>query len=103
MYAVITSGSKQFTVKEGETLKIEKLAAEVGSTVDFEQVLMISNGDDIKIGKPFLKGAKVKATVVEHGRHKKLLIVKFRRRKHHKKQMGHRQDYTEIKIEQIVA
>jgi large subunit ribosomal protein L21 len=103
MYAVITSGSKQFTVKEGDKLKLEKLIAEVGSTINFENVLMVSNGDDIKIGKPFVSGAKVTATVVEHGRHKKLSIVKFRRRKHHMKQMGHRQHYTEVKIEQIVA
>lgn|ERR1041385_1275710 len=103
MYAVITSGSKQFTVKEGETLKLGKLTAEVGSTIDFDKVLMVANGDDIKIGTPFVKGAKVKASVVEHGRHEKLLIVKFRRRKHHKKQMGHRQDYTAVKIETISA
>jgi large subunit ribosomal protein L21 len=103
MYAVITSGSKQFTVKEGETLKLGKLTAEVGSTIDFDKVLMVANGDDIKIGAPFVKGAIVKASVVEHGRHKKLLIVKFRRRKHHKKQMGHRQDYTAVKIETISA
>jgi large subunit ribosomal protein L21 len=103
MYAVITSGSKQFTVKEGERLKIGKLTGEVGSTINFANVLMVANGDDVKIGAPFVKGAKVVASVVEHGRHKKLLIVKFRRRKHHKKQMGHRQDYTEVKIEQIIA
>ncbi len=103
MYAVITSGSKQFTVKEGQTLKLEKIDAEVGSNITFDDILMISNGDNIQIGKPYVTGAKVTATIVEHGRHKKLLIVKFRRRKHHKKQMGHRQYYTEVKIEQIVA
>lgn len=103
MYAVITSGSKQFTVREGETLKIAKLSADVGATISFDNVLMVSNGDDIKIGKPYVQGAKVTASVVEHGRHKKVIIVKFRRRKHHKKQMGHRQDYTEVKIEKIVA
>ncbi len=103
MYAVITSGSKQFTVRVGDKLKLEKLVADVGSAIDFDKVLLVSNGDDIKIGKPFVEGAAVKASVVEHGRHKKLTIVKFRRRKHHKKQMGHRQYYTEVKIEQIVA
>jgi large subunit ribosomal protein L21 len=103
MYAVITSGSKQFTVKEGETLKLGKIEAEVGSSITFDNILMISNGDDVKIGAPYVAGAKVTASIVEHGRHKKILIVKFRRRKHHKKQMGHRQDYTEVKIEQIVA
>jgi large subunit ribosomal protein L21 len=101
MYAVITSGSKQFTVREGDKLKLEKLTAEVGATVNFDNILMVSNGDSINIGKPFVSGAKVQATVVEHGRHKKLTIVKFRRRKHHKKQMGHRQYYTEVKIEKI--
>ncbi len=100
MYAVITSGGKQFRVIEGQTLKVAKMTAEVGSTVDFDQVLMLVNGDDIKVGTPFLK-AKVAASIVSHGRHKKIHIVKFKRRKHHRKQMGHRQDYTEIKITQI--
>lgn len=103
MYAVITSGSKQFTVKEGDKLKLEKLTAEVGSTISFDDVLMVANGDDIKIGAPFVKGAKVTATVLDQGRHKKITIIKFRRRKHHKKSMGHRQYYTEVKIEQISA
>lgn len=101
MYAVITSGGKQFRVAEGQTLKVAKLVAEVGSTIDFDKVLMMVNGDDIKIGTPFLKGGKVAASIVSHGRHKKVHIVKFRRRKHHRKQMGHRQDYTEIKITKI--
>ncbi|OAI48697.1 50S ribosomal protein L21 [Gammaproteobacteria bacterium SCGC AG-212-F23] len=103
MYAVITSGSKQFTVKVGDTLKLESLAAETGSTVNFDQVLMVANGDKVQLGKPYVKGAKVTATVVEHGRHKKILIMKFRRRKHHQKQMGHRQNYTEVKINEILV
>ncbi|HSW69429.1 MAG TPA: 50S ribosomal protein L21 [Gammaproteobacteria bacterium] len=101
MYAVITSGGKQFRVSEGQTLKVAKIAADVGSTIDIDQVLMLVNGDDIKVGAPFLKGSKVAASIVSHGRHKKIHIVKFKRRKHHHKQMGHRQDYTEIKITQI--
>ncbi len=101
MYAVITSGGKQFRVIEGQTLKIAKLTAEVGSTIDFDKVLMLVNGDDIKVGAPFLSGGKVAASIVSHGRHKKIHIVKFRRRKHHRKQMGHRQDYTEVKITKI--
>jgi large subunit ribosomal protein L21 len=98
MYAVITSGGKQYRVVEGQTLKLEKLEIEVGSTVDFDQVLMIGNGDDIKIGKPLLQGGKVTASVISQGRHDKVHIIKFRRRKHHMKQMGHRQYFTEVKI-----
>lgn len=100
MYAVITSGSKQFRVAEGQTLKVAKIAAEVGSTVDLK-VLMVVNGNDIKVGTPFLNDNKVAASIVSHGRHKKIQIVKFKRRKHHRKQMGHRQDYTEIEITKI--
>ncbi|MEO8401859.1 MAG: 50S ribosomal protein L21 [Gammaproteobacteria bacterium] len=101
MYAVITSGGKQFRVTEGLTLKISKLTAEVGATIDFDKVLMVVNGDNIKVGKPYLSGSKVAASIVSHGRHKKIHIVKFRRRKHHRKQMGHRQDFTEVKITHI--
>lgn len=103
MYAVIGSGGKQYRVVEGQTLKLETLVAEVGATVNFDKVLMVVNGDDIKVGKPALENAKVSATVVSHGRHKKIQIIKFRRRKHHRKQMGHRQDYTEVKITQVVG
>ena len=101
MYAVITSGSKQYRVVEGQTLKLTKIAAEVGSNIDFNQVLLFANGDDIQVGAPFIDGRKVVATVVSHGRGKKIEIIKFRRRKHHMKRMGHRQDYTEVKITQI--
>jgi large subunit ribosomal protein L21 len=103
MYAVIISGGKQYRVVEGQTLKLEKLVVDVGSTVEFEQVLMIGNGDDIKLGKPYLKGSKVTASIVSHGRHDKIHILKFRRRKHHQKQMGHRQYFTEVKITEIQA
>lgn len=102
-YAVVVSGGKQHRVVEGETLKLEKLPLEVGSTVEFDQILMVANGDDIKIGLPLVKGAKVSASVISQGRHKKVRIVKFRRRKHHQKSMGHRQYFTEVKIEKIVA
>ncbi|EKD73153.1 MAG: hypothetical protein ACD_45C00430G0001 [uncultured bacterium] len=101
MYAVIISGGQQFRVTEGQTLKVAKLTAEVGTVVDFDKVLMVVNGDDFKVGKPYLSNNKVTASILSHGRHKKIHIVKFRRRKHHRKQMGHRQDYTEIKITQI--
>jgi len=103
MYAVIVSGGKQHRVKEGETLKLEKIEVETGATVEFDQVLLVSNGDDVKVGTPVVAGAKVTAEVVSHGRHKKIKIIKFRRRKHHMKQQGHRQWFTEVKITGINA
>lgn len=101
MYAVITSGGRQYRVMEGQTLKLEKLEADVGATVNFDQVLMVANGDKIQLGQPFVSGCKVAASVIGQGRHKKIHIMKFRRRKHHQKQMGHRQYFTEVKIEKI--
>lgn len=103
MYAIIFSGGKQYRVKEGDTLKLETLPAEVGASVDFDQVLLVGEGKEVKVGAPFLKGCKVSATVLSQGRHKKIHIVKFRRRKHHEKWQGHRQNYTEVKITQILA
>jgi len=98
MYAVIVSGGKQHRVTEGEVLKLEKIEVETGGTIDFDRVLLVVNGDDVKIGEPNVAGAKVTAEVVSHGRHEKVRILKFKRRKHHMKQMGHRQWYTEVKI-----
>ncbi|MFW5824632.1 MAG: 50S ribosomal protein L21 [Marinobacter sp.] len=98
MYAVIVSGGKQHRVKEGETLKLEKLEVETGGSVEFDRVLLVGNGDDIKVGAPVVDGARVTAEVVNHGRHDKVQIIKFRRRKHHMKRQGHRQWYTEVKI-----
>ncbi len=103
MYAVIVSGGKQHRVSEGEVLKVEKLHVEAGSSVDFDQVLLVANDEDVKIGAPVVEGAKVTAEVVSHGRGKKVRIIKFKRRKHHMKQMGHRQWFTEIKITGISA
>jgi large subunit ribosomal protein L21 len=103
MYAVIVTGGKQYRVMEGEYLRVELLDVEPGSTVDFDQVLMLGDGDNITIGTPAIAGAKVTALVRGHGRHDKVRIVKFRRRKHHRKQMGHRQHYTEIEITGISA
>lgn len=103
MYAVILSGGKQYRVQEGDTLKLESLPEEVGSTVNFDKILMVGEGDSVKVGRPYLDGSKVSATVVSQGRHKKIHIVKFRRRKHHEKWQGHRQNYTEVKITQIEA
>ncbi|KTD21898.1 50S ribosomal protein L21 [Legionella londiniensis] len=98
MYAVIKTGGKQYRVKEGDVLKVELLSADVGSKVDFSEVLMVADGDDISCGKPILENAVVQAEVLEHARHKKIKIIKFRRRKHHMKTMGHRQYYTQVKI-----
>lgn len=103
MYAVIKTGGKQYKVSEGQTLKIESLPLDVGAKFDFEQVLMVVNGEQVSVGSPFLATANVAAEVVSHGRHKKINIIKFRRRKHHMKQMGHRQNYTEVKITGIQA
>jgi large subunit ribosomal protein L21 len=103
MYAVILSGARQYRVIEGQKLKLEMLDAEVGSTIDFDKILMVMNGDNIQLGKPYVDGCKVTASVIGQGRHKKIHIIKFRRRKHHQKQMGHRQYFTEVKIEKIEA
>ncbi|GGC82788.1 50S ribosomal protein L21 [Marinobacter halophilus] len=98
MYAVIVSGGKQHRVKEGETLKLEKLEVETGGSIEFDRVLLVVNGDDVKVGAPAVDGAKVTAEVVSHGRHDKINIIKFRRRKHSMKRQGHRQWFTEVKI-----
>ncbi|PID64878.1 MAG: 50S ribosomal protein L21 [Gammaproteobacteria bacterium] len=101
MYAVIKTGGKQYRVEEGQIIRVETLRAEAGASIDFSEVLMVANGDDIKIGAPVVDGAKVSGTVVEHGRHKKIEIIKFKRRKHHMKRQGHRQNYTAVRIESI--
>ena len=103
MYAVIKTGGKQYKVAPGEKLKIETLVADVGSTVSFDQVLMIANGDQHKIGAPVLAGGKVTAEVVSHGRGDKIRIIKHRRRKNYHREMGHRQNYTEVRIKEIVG
>jgi large subunit ribosomal protein L21 len=103
MYAVFKTGGKQYRATTGDILKIEKLDAEKGATVELDQVLMVGEGEEVKIGAPFLKGGKVTATVVDHGRGEKINILKFKRRKHHMKRMGHRQDYTQIEITGIAA
>ncbi|RDE18487.1 50S ribosomal protein L21 [Motiliproteus coralliicola] len=103
MYAVVVTGGKQYRVSEGQTLKVEKLTAEEGASVELDKVLLVADGEEIKIGAPVVEGAKVNAEVVAHGRGKKVRIVKFKRRKHHMKQMGHRQWFTEIKITGISA
>jgi large subunit ribosomal protein L21 len=102
-YAIIETGGKQHRVKPGEILKVEKIEAATGASIDFDKVLMVSDGEKVTIGAPYVTGSKVTAEVVEQGRHDKIKIIKFRRRKHHMKQMGHRQWYTAIKITGISA
>ncbi|WP_086933114.1 50S ribosomal protein L21 [Agarilytica rhodophyticola] len=101
MYAVIASGGKQHRVEEGEVLRLEKIEVATGENIDFDQVLMVADGEDVKIGTPVVEGAKVTAEVVSHGRADKVKIIKFRRRKHSMKRQGHRQWYTEVKITAI--
>jgi len=103
MYAVIKTGGKQYRVVAGERLKVEKLVADVGATVTLDQVLMVADGAETTIGSPIIKGATVNATVLSHGRGDKVMIFKFRRRKHYRKTQGHRQSYTEIQISDINA
>ena len=103
MYAVIKTGGKQYRVTQGETLKIETVAGEVGSAIVLDKVLMVGNGDKVSVGKPLLTGATVNATIVANGRHDKVKIFKMRRRKHYQKHQGHRQNYTEIRIDGISA
>ena len=103
MYAVIQTGGKQYRVKSGEQVKVELLAAEVGATVSFDRVLMLGEGDGVRVGAPFVDGATVKATVVAQGRGEKIRIFKLRRRKHFAKTQGHRQGFTEVRIDEIVG
>ncbi len=103
MYAVIQTGGKQYRVSEGDTVKVEKLDADQGASVELDKVLMVADGEDIKIGSPYVDGGKVTATVKSHGRGKKVKIIKFRRRKHHMKRQGHRQWYTELQVTGISA
>ncbi|MDT8398996.1 MAG: 50S ribosomal protein L21 [Pseudomonadales bacterium] len=103
MYAVIESGGKQHRVVEGETLKLEKLEAETGATINFEKILMVGEGADVSIGTPYVTSGKVTAEILSHGRGDKVTIIKFKRRKHHRKQQGHRQWFTEVKITGISA
>ena len=103
MYAVIKTGGKQYRVSEGDTLRVERIPAEEGSAVELDQVLMVGEGDNIQVGTPYLAGGKVTATVKAHGRGEKVKIMKMRRRKHYRKHMGHRQDYTELQINTISA
>jgi large subunit ribosomal protein L21 len=103
MYAVIATGGKQYRVTKDGVLRIEKLDAEPGATVEFGEVLLVGAGADVKIGSPLLKGGKVMATVVRHGRSAKVSVVKFKRRAHYLRQKNHRQHFTEVKVTDISA
>jgi large subunit ribosomal protein L21 len=101
MHAIIKTGGKQYRVAPGDTVKVETLAADVGQQITLSEVLSVSNGSDVKVGAPFVDGASVVATVVGHGRHDKVTIFKMKRRKHYQKHQGHRQNYTELRIDSI--
>ena len=101
MYAVIKSGGKQYRVESGAKLRVEALAADVGAAVSFDEVLLVGEGDNLKVGTPLVSGAKVKATVLAHGRGDKVKIFKLRRRKHYTRNQGHRQSFTEVRIDDI--
>ena len=103
MYAVIKTGGKQYKVQEGDTIRVEKLQAEEGGEINLDEVLMLADGESISVGTPTVAGASVAANVQSHGRGEKIKVVKLKRRKHHHKQMGHRQAYTELKITGINA
>lgn len=103
MYAVVKTGGKQYRVVAGDKLKVEQIPADVGAEVILDQVLMVGEGESVRLGQPMLAGASVKATVLAHGRGEKVKIFKMRRRKHYQKHQGHRQGYTELKIDAIVG
>lgn len=103
MYAVVATGGKQYRVQEGDTLRIEKIPGDVGADVAFDQVLMVSDGDDVKIGKPVLENAVVNGTIVEQGKGRKVLVFKYKRRKRYRRKQGHRQLFTAVKIGTIQA
>lgn len=101
MYAVIETGGKQYRVQKGDVVKFESLPEEVGATVKFEKVLAVGEGESMKVGRPYVESCTVSGKVLSQGRHKKIHIVKFKRRKHHMKWQGHRQNYTEVEITNI--
>ena len=101
MHAVIKTGGKQYRVAAGDKLNVESLPGDVGAEVQFDQVLMVSDGDDVTVGAPLVEGAKVTAKVVEHGRGEKIRIIKFKRRKHYRRTYGHRQNYTRVEITDV--
>jgi len=103
MYAVIVTGGKQYRVQQGDRLRVERLAAEEGAKVEFDKVLMIGEGENVKVGTPYVAGGKVSATVTAQGRGDKIKVVKFKRRKNYLRRRGHRQDYTEVVIDKLAG
>lgn len=103
MYAVIQTGGKQYRVQPGETVMVEKLPGSLGDTIEFSDVLMLSGDDNVTVGRPLIEGAKVTGEIVEHGRGKKLVVYKFKRRKDYRRRNGHRQDFTVVKINDVMA
>lgn len=103
MYAVIETGGKQYRVQEGDIVQVEKLDVQEGEKIDLSNILLVSSEDGIKVGNPYVEGAKVEATVLEHGKGKKIVIFKYKPKKDYRKKQGHRQPYTKLKIEKIVG
>jgi large subunit ribosomal protein L21 len=103
MYAIIRTGGKQFRAEPGKTIKVPSLAAEVGEAITFEDVLVAATGDDVQVGAPTVAGARVTGEVVEHGKDKKIIVFKWKRRKNYRRKQGHRQKYTAVRIDQIQA
>jgi large subunit ribosomal protein L21 len=101
MYAVVTSGGKQYKVREGDILKVEKLPGEIGAPVTFDKVLLYSDGENVQIGRPALENAAVSGHVVEQGKGRKIIVFKFKRRKRYRRKLGHRQPFTAVKIDSI--
>ena len=103
MYAVIKTGGKQYCVTPGEQLQVEKIPGEVGDAVTFDQVLLTSDGEAVQVGRPFIENAKVVAKIARHGKGRKIVVFKYKRRKNYRRKRGHRQPFTLIKIENIEA
>lgn len=103
MYAVIKTGGKQYRVSPGQKLKVEQIPADIGQEITLDHVLSVGEGDTIKIGNPYVSGAVVKATILAQGRHKKIKVFKMRRRKGYRRTQGHRQNYTELRIDAVEA
>lgn len=103
MYAVVATGGKQYKVQQGDILRVEKLAGDVGAEVAFDKVLMFSDGENVQIGQPVVEGAIVKGHIIEQGKSKKIIVFKYKRRKRYRRKQGHRQPYTAVRIDAIEA
>lgn len=102
MYAIIETGGKQYKVEEGDTILIEKIEGNDGDLVRFDRILLVSNNEELKVGKPLVEGAAVEGTIVEQGKNKKVVIFKYKAKKDYRKKQGHRQPYTKVKVEKII-